>query len=83
MSGFIKYKTYAFIDKDPVIDQVRTVVQGFGETHAQISRASGVSSGTLHNWFAGPTKRPQFATINAVLRACNSELVIVKRRQKR
>jgi hypothetical protein len=70
------YKSYVFRDKDPIIDQVRTVVQKSQKTYTKISEDSGVSAGTLGNWFGGTTKRPQFASMNAVLRSCGHEFVI-------
>jgi len=65
------YKTYSFRTKDPVIDALRGTVNGKG--YGQLSQDSGVSSTTLYNWFYGPTKRPQFATIAAVARAIGPE----------
>lgn len=75
MKGFT-YKSYSFIDKDPIIDQVRTVVQDSGQTYQWIEDKSGVTSQTLRNWFAGRTKRPQFATVNAVLRSLGMKLIV-------
>ncbi len=62
------YKTYMFRDKDPVIDHLRTAMQDEGESNATVAVRSGVSYGTINNWFNGPTRRPQFATIAAVAR---------------
>lgn len=82
------YKTYRFIDKDPMIDKLRTVVKEKfqnhkGEIHYGLaSERSGVSDGTLRNWFEGGTKRPQFATMCAVARAADYDLVLVKRKPK-
>ncbi len=61
------YKTYSFKDKDPIIDHLRNPVNG--KSYSELAKDSGVSSSTLANWFDGPTKRPQFATIAAVARA--------------
>ena len=62
------YKSYLFRDKDPCIDVIRTAVQDSGMTNKQISAGSSVASATVRSWFKGPTKRPQFATIEAVAR---------------
>jgi transcriptional regulator with XRE-family HTH domain len=70
------YKSYSFIDKDPILDEVRTIIQSSGVTYAFIEHASGVTITTLHNWFSGPTKRPQAATINAVLQSLGHQLTI-------
>jgi transcriptional regulator with XRE-family HTH domain len=63
------YRSYVFLDKDPVIDVVRTAMQDAKAKSAKIARDSGVSPTTLANWFHGPTKRPQFATVAAVASA--------------
>lgn len=70
------YKSYNFVDKDPVIDYCRTKVftesadKQYGGGPAKVARDSGVSPATLYNWFKGKTKRPQFSTVAAVLLAC-------------
>lgn len=68
------YKSYNFVDKDPVIDRVRSIVAG--KTYKEIAEKSGVSITTLHNWFDGQTKRPQFATVAAVVRAMGGVIVV-------
>lgn len=60
------YKSYVFIDKDPVIDVMRTIVADSKLTNKQVHEASDVAVQTLRNWFGGKTKRPQFATVAAV-----------------
>ena len=80
MPGHIKpYKSYVFRNKDPIIDKIRTVVQNSGESYKSIQEDSGVSSATLYNWFNGATKRPQFATVNAVAMALGHELKLSKK----
>ena len=75
MAGFT-YKSYNFIDKDPMIDQVRTIIMDSTMTYKAIAEASGVTENTIRNWLDGATKRPQAATFNAVLRACGYKLTI-------
>lgn len=75
MAGFT-YKSYNFTDKDPIIDQVRTVIQNSGDTFKAVSNASGVSVTTIRKWLDGGTKRPQAASINAVLRALGYKLSV-------
>jgi hypothetical protein len=64
---------YRFIDKDPVIDVIRTEAQRYGNlSHSQLlklSLDSGVSVSTLHNWFNGDTRRPQSLSTRFVLQA--------------
>ena len=71
------YNSYLFRDKDPVIDEVRTAIANSGENWSQIERTSGVTRTTLRNWFSGPTKRPQHATVRAVLRAIGYDFQLV------
>ena len=76
MKGFT-YKSYNFTDKDPIIDEVRSVFQDAGVTKQWVADESGVTANTLHAWFDGKTRRPQAATINAVLRALGKKLGVV------
>jgi hypothetical protein len=71
------YKSYNFVDKDPIIDEIRTVYQDSGVNYKWIENNSGVTSTTLANWFSGKTKKPQAATINAVLRSLGYKLGII------
>lgn len=63
------YKSYNFVDKDPIIDYTRTKVFANGGPN-KIAKASGVAGSTLYNWYHKKTRRPQFATVAAVLLAC-------------
>jgi hypothetical protein len=72
------YKTYSFRNKDPVIDQLRTVVKDTETTYKAISEKSGVSETTLWNWFSGTTRRPQHASVMAVTRALGWDYRLVK-----
>lgn len=60
------YRTYRFIDKDPIIDAVRTVVQDEHLKNNAVHQISGVATATLDNWFEGATKKPQNSTVCAV-----------------
>jgi DNA-binding phage protein len=72
------YKSYSFRDKDPIIDKIRTVIQDESASYKEIHEASGVATTTLYQWFDGETKRPQFATIMAVVRALGYDMQIVR-----
>lgn len=64
------YRNYRFMDKDPIIDAVRTVVKS--EEHLKNSMVHdicGVATATLDNWFEGSTRKPQNATICQVTAA--------------
>lgn len=66
MASIKSYKTYMFRDKDPVIDELRTMFQDTGVAYAQVGEHVGIAEGTIHNWFHGETRRPQSASIEAV-----------------
>lgn len=74
------YRTYSMIDKDPAIDRIRTIVQdeGLFTNLAAVADISSVSATTLNNWFHGDTKRPQNATIQAVLSSLGYKTEYVK-----
>jgi transcriptional regulator with XRE-family HTH domain len=79
--GFLRiYRTYNMVDKDPAIDKVRTIVQdeGLFKNLSAVSDISSVSASTLNNWFHGETKRPQNATIQAVLSSLGYKTEYVK-----
>jgi len=63
------YKSYSFRTKDPVIDELRTMVEDQGAKYAELHEQSGVSTTCLYGWFRGKTMRPQSATVEAVGRA--------------
>ncbi|SIO49956.1 hypothetical protein SAMN05443247_06590 [Bradyrhizobium erythrophlei] len=68
--GFLRvYRTYNYVDKNPVIDKVRTLVQGEGLIRKLkiVHEISGVATATLDNWFNGTTRNPQHGTIAAVI----------------
>lgn len=78
-----RYSAYLFVDKDPVIDAFRTVVQDElgsvkGKALAQIARDGGANAATLRNWFHGDTRRPQNAGIEASARALGYHRPFVK-----
>lgn len=62
------YRNYEFIDKDPVIGHVKSMIEKerLIKKPGIVHELSGVSRATLHNWFHGNTRRPQYATIMAV-----------------
>lgn len=71
MAELKMYRTYRFRDKDPVIDEIRTLVQheGLMTKLGIVHELSGVSTSTLENWFNGATISPQNRTICAVTSA--------------
>lgn len=72
------YPSYNFRaeEQDPIIDTVRTVLEDHDISFIKASVGSGVSTTTLYNWFTKQkTRRPQYATIAAVLGFAGYELV--------
>jgi hypothetical protein len=68
------YTTYMFRDKDPVIDYLREAKARVGISNSKIAKTSvGLSANTLHNWFEGKTRRPQFCTVMAAARGIGPE----------
>ncbi len=85
------YSAYRFKDKDPAIDEMRTLVQdecgdlSKGVLNA-IEDSGGPTAGCMRGWFFGKTLRPQNATIEAAGRALGYRRTWVKkfgRRSKR
>lgn len=67
------YRTYKFHDYDPAMDTVVGLVEDAGVTQKKVSDDTNVSTSTLGNWKRRKTKRPQFATLNAVARSFGKE----------
>jgi len=69
------YKAYLFRDKDPAIDEFRTLVEdhfGVRVSHKQLQQiedAGGPAATTMSKWFFGDTLRPQNPTMEAAGRA--------------
>lgn len=79
-NGLKPYKSYPFKGQDPIAGKVLDVIDQSGVKASVVSRESGVASSTVGNWRKRKTKRPLFATVNAVLMALDRELTITKRR---
>lgn len=73
--GFLAYN---FMDKDPIIDRMRRMIEKEGLTLQEVSIASGVTIQTLYNWFRGETRKPQFATAMAVIRGLGYNIRFMK-----
>lgn len=78
-TGMRLYKSYNFRDKDPVIDIMRTAIQDTNVSYKELNQDSGVSVAAMTSWFHGVTKRPQFATCQAVMKALGHEFVLIKK----
>jgi hypothetical protein len=74
---------YRHIDKDPVLDLLRTVAQEIdpelkNSFLEKLSHESGISASTLYSWWKGDTKRPQHLTVKFVALALNCRLKLVR-----
>jgi hypothetical protein len=81
--GFLRvYRTYNYVDKNPVIDKVRSLVQDEGliKKLGVVHEISGVSTSTLDNWFNGATRSPQHATIAAVITSLGYQEEFIKKK---
>ena len=70
------YPSYLFKDHDPILDVVDTIVKDSGKSIVQAHEISNVSVSTLASWRKRKTKRPQFATVAAVITALGGEVNI-------
>lgn len=70
------YPAYLFKDHDPVLDQVDTVIADSGMKLSGVAAVAHISPTTLTNWRMRKTKRPQFASVAAVVRAVGGEITI-------
>lgn len=71
-NGYLTYNWKG--DKDPVIFDIEAAISLTDLSYTKVSQLSGVSVGTLYNWFRGPTCRPQHAALMAVAKAVGHEL---------
>lgn len=83
MARFImRYRTYNYINKNPVIDKVRTLLQDEGlygkKQRSMLHQLTGVAAATYDGWFEGDTKNPQHSTIAATVTALGYEERFVK-----
>jgi hypothetical protein len=67
--GFIVYDTYLFKDHDPVIDEYRAAREKEKIRSVTLHNRSNVSQSCIRNLDTGKTRRPQNATISALMGA--------------
>lgn len=79
-----RYKSYPITsrEKDPLIYDIEGAAFEAGIKSAKdvrrAARVEGLCAATPTNWFYGPTRRPQSATMRAFLRSIGYDLVVVK-----
>lgn len=78
-------RTYRFIDKDPVKDELQTMLQDEGlfskKNMGKLAALASLSKSTLDNLFFGDTRKPQNATVMALVTAVGYERKFVKVRK--
>jgi hypothetical protein len=80
------YQSYVFKDKDPVIGELRSLLEDrfkrvlVGKDLRHVSSHGGPSVGAMRSWFWGKTRRPTNATIEAAGRSVGYERVWRRRR---
>lgn len=72
---------YRFINKDPIIDVIRTAMQRRGNCDPrqihQTAHDAGVHPSTVDNWLNGDTRRPMSLTSRFVLEALGVTITYV------
>lgn len=73
--GFIRYSAYNFVQKDPAIDELRTILQDQnggkldGSLFRKVRDNGGPTEACLRGWFMGKTRRPFSDSLEAAGRA--------------
>jgi hypothetical protein len=68
-------KSYNFVEKKPVIDEMRTLIDH--TEYRTVAYDTNVSVSTLRNWFSGKTISPRTMTVNKVLARYGKRLGVV------
>ena len=73
------YSTYRFraTEKDPVIDQIRSLMDDTDTSISELSTATNLSQTTIRNWIDGDTRKPQHASITAAVRGMGFDFALV------
>lgn len=70
-------RSYNFVEKHSIVDEIRTAIQDSGEDPADIAARANVHRMTLHYWLNGKIKNPYAPTIEKVARALGKRLTLV------
>jgi len=76
-------RTYRFMDKDPVKDELQTMLQDVGmfERLDHVAEMASLAKQTLRNLFHGDTRKPQNATVMGIVTAMGYQRKFVKERK--
>lgn len=67
---------YRLVDKDPVIDQMRSLISHSDASYKKLADQASISPSTISAWFRGTTKRPQVPTVRRFCQAVGARLEI-------
>jgi hypothetical protein len=76
-------RTYRFTDKDPVVDELHTLLEdeGLFQRLRHVAELASLHPSTTHNLFHGKTRRPQNATVMAIITSVGYERKFVRTRK--
>jgi hypothetical protein len=76
-------RTYRFTDKDLVVDELHTILddEGLFARLKHVAELASLHPQTLQNLFHGSTRRPQNATVMAIITAVGWERKFVRARK--
>lgn len=74
------YRSYRFLDKDPVIDKCRRLIEVEGLKWRDAALMSDMSPATLDNWFNGETRKPQFSSVMSLTRSLGYDIEFKRQR---
>lgn len=75
MSGPLNLnRSYNFVDKLGIVDELRTAIEDSGETIDHIALRAGVSSPTIYSMLNGKVRRPYSTTLEGIARALGKHL---------
>lgn len=76
MTGILRRNDYAFVDKHPIVDELRTAIQESGEPIEYIAQSAGVCRATIDSMLSGKTRKPYSTTLDAIARALGKHLTL-------
>ena len=76
------YRSYRFMNKDHIIDRMKTLIADEGLKSYDAALIADMSPATLKNWFEGDTRRPQFSSIAALTTSLGYEMDFKKSKNK-
>lgn len=70
-------RSYNFVEKKTVIDELRTLMEDEGLSAQTLAERSDVCSSTLYKWFEGTTRSPRRSTLDKVARVFGKRVGLV------